>query len=320
VIGVGFDPTGREVRTVAADGSAATWDARTGEARARHDPLFVDRVDTSTAVVLPADGRWVLTVWAQSDRHPIQRQATLWDAVTGRREFTREVAGPVHELLPVPVGNLVVCRYAVDGGHQVQTWNAATGAVLATVGRVFEPNYTRYVVTPDGRSLVAYDTESIAGYDLRTGRERFRWKPADCGVFGQPPAPDKRTTSVRAVGASPDGKVLAVSVAGLWSVDVSGWTDNLVLVEAETGAVIRRGPAVETSAWWPAHSPEWLVFSPDGRYVAGPRCVWAVETLTDVRRFPTRPEATAAAFSPDGKRVATGHVNGTAVVWKVKPE
>ncbi len=306
VIGVGFDPTGREVRTVGEDGSAVAWDARTGEARTRRGPPVVDRLGSAAGAIVSPDGRSVLTHGAG----PIQMQtgATLWDAATGRRQVTAEVVWPSMELLPVPGGSLLVLRHHVAGGHGLQTWDTATGAVLPAIPRVFDRDQTRYAVTPSGPTLVACDHESAAGYDLRTGRERFAWKLADRGVLGR--AGGDRKEWVRAVAASPDGTTLAVSVGGPAYLDAAKRTDRLVLVEAETGAVIRRAATPETAAGW-------LVFSPDGRWLAGPRCVWEVGTLNEVRRFPARPAVTAAGFDPAGRRVTTGHANGTAVVWPV---
>jgi hypothetical protein len=254
----------------------------------------------------------VLTQRYISGRPESPWEATLWDAGTGERRFTGKVAGQVRELLPVPGGKLLVCRYTVDNVAGLQAWDAATGEVRSSIDRGFDPYRARYAVTPDGTSLVACDQESVAGYDLRTGRERFAWKPADRDVLGRAapkgdrPVPDP----VSAVAASPDGKTLAISVRGPAYVDVSKRTDSLVLVEAETGKVTRRAPTPETSS-------EWLVFSADGRWLAGPQCVWEVGTLKEVRRFPDRPRVTAAGFSPDGRRVATGHANGTALVWTI---
>jgi WD40 repeat protein len=182
---------------------------------------------------------------------------------------------------------------------------------MPAITTLFHQVRTRFAPAPDGRTLVVCDEESAVGYDLTIGRERFTWKLAEHNVLGRPPPAEvNRAGLVRAVAVSPDGKTLAVSVGGEAFIDVSKRTHNLVLVETETGKVIRRAATPETSAGW-------LVFSPDGRRLAGPRCVWDTATLKEVRRFPARPEVTAAGFSPDGVRVVTGHVNGTVLVWAV---
>jgi WD40 repeat protein len=309
VVGVAFDPNGRDVQTAAEDGSAATWDARTGETKARRDPPDVDRTRDTTGAVLSPDGRWLLTHATRPGGAP---EAVVWDAATGEKRFTREVAVQVKELLPVPGGDLLVCRFDVTGGEAVEVWDAATGAAMPPILRTFERGRARFAVTPAGPTLVACDQESVVGYDPRTGKEQFAWKLTDRGVPGPLPKDKHDSWWVSAVAASPDGKTLAVAVGGPAYIDVSKRTDSLVLVETRTGQVIRRVATPETLAGW-------LVFSPDGRRLAGPRCVWDVATLAELRRFPARPEVTAAAFSPDGSQVATGHANGTALVWPLGP-
>jgi RNA polymerase sigma factor (sigma-70 family) len=315
ITSVTFDPAGRDVRTASADGSVATWDTQTGAARSRRDPPPVDDIAGPDAFsVLSPDGQWLLTQRkSHKDRVPFHWQATLWEAVTGGRGFTWKVDEPVYNLLPVPGGNILL---GSTSGQQVRTWDSKSGdqlAILPGDGRHFDPFRTRYAITPDGRSLIACDAESVTGYDPRTGGQRFTWKLADRGILIGPGQKDDKPCYVQAIAASPDGGMLALSVGGPAYFEMSKLTNSLLLIEAESGKIIRRVPTPETLAGW-------LVFSPDGRQLAGPRCVWEVETLAERLRFPARPEVTAAAFSPDGKRVATGHVNGTAAIWDVKSE
>ncbi|WP_162670518.1 WD40 repeat domain-containing protein [Gemmata massiliana] len=198
----------------------------------------------------------------------------------------------------------------MTGGQQVRAWDTAFGAVLPAIDRVFDQFNAQYTVTPDGRSLIVCDQGSVSGYDPQTGRERFTWKLADRGAPDQPGAGEKHPRRIAAVAASPDGKALAIAVAGVDYVDPTKGTHELVLAETETGNVIRRVRTPETL-------PGLLTFSPDGRRIAGSRCVWDAGTLKELGRFPAKLHVMAAGFRPDGRQVATGHFNGTARVWTI---
>src|SRR5262249_4851870 len=62
--------------------------------------------------------------------------------------------------------------------------------------------------------------------------------------------------------------------------------------------------------------------APDARTVAASArdtvTVWELATGKPVRRFPlpaTSPSSRGLAFTPDGRRLVTGHGDGTALVW-----
>lgn len=115
---------------------------------------------------------------------------------------------------------------------------------------------------------------------------------------------------LQAIAVSPDGKTLAISIEAETSSDEKNRKDNLVLVDIQTGKVIRREPTPESYT-------DFLVFSPDGRWLVSNRRLWEVATLKEISQFPW---VTAAGFSPDSKRLATGYENGTAQVWPIKGE
>ncbi|HEX4609460.1 MAG TPA: sigma-70 family RNA polymerase sigma factor [Urbifossiella sp.] len=314
VIGIAFDPAGREVRGVGTDGSAAVWDAAAGTQRSRRNPPFTLPPAGKVAPVIPSpDGRWVVT-FAPNPAGPPQPRwlATQWDAATGERVLTRGVGGRVKELIPIPSGKLLAGLVETEGGYYALVWDSATGEGPVGAAPFVDQQHGCWAAFADGKTFLTINAEQATVYDLTAGKERFSWSLADHDVLGRRlPGEGRAAAFVRAVAAAPDGKTLAISVGGPAYIDPARRTDNLVLVEAATGKVIRRVPTPETSA-------SWLMFSPDGKRVAGPLCVWDAATLAEVRRFPARPEVTAAGFSPDGRRVATGHANGTALVWPVE--
>ncbi|WP_088259100.1 sigma-70 family RNA polymerase sigma factor [Fimbriiglobus ruber] len=322
VVGVSFDPTGTEVQTVSANGSVMTWNSRTSRLQSRLNPLSPGEPqikqnpgavasDKYTTIVASPDGQWLLTQHAQT--RPYKRVTTLWSTGPNAMTYSWDI-DLVRGFIPVPGGKRVVCRTFVSGGDQLRAWDVAAQSELPDIKRTFDAIQTQYVISSDGMTIVCCDEVSAAGFDLKTGRERFSWKLADHGVLGRPiPEGTQRAGLIRALALSPDGKTLAISIGGAMFLDPTKWKNHLVLVETETGKVLRRSSTTETFG-------EWLAYSPDGKWIAGPGCVWNAATLKEVRRFPELPTATAGAFSPDGKRVAIGYVNGTAAVWPVNAE
>ncbi|AWM40566.1 ECF RNA polymerase sigma factor SigE [Gemmata obscuriglobus] len=312
VVGVAFDRTGRNVRVSGADGSNATWDAGTGALVSRRaSPISLPPAGGAAPVVPSRDGRWVLTYALNERGALLPWRAELWDTTTGERKHSGGIGGRVKELISVPSGKHVAVLVESRIGRSVQVWDLAAGEVVPNDQPTIDMTKFQWAAFPDGKTLFLMNDERAVGYDVTTGQERFSWAVADHDVLGRPrPEQAPRPNLVRAVAVSPDEKTVAISIGGEARLDASKQTHNLVLVETRTGKVIRRLPTPETSA-------EWLVFSPDGKHVAGPTCVWDAASLKEVRRFPSRPQVTAAAFSPDGKSIATGHANGTALVWLV---
>ncbi len=310
VVGVAYGPAG-EVRTVGADGAVFTWDAATGRRLGAREAPGVTAAVGPAKTVVSSDGRWALTYARKpAGQHP-EWAADLRDAMTGETRQSWGLNGPVRVLVPVPGGPLLIGVVEVSGVVGALAWDTTTGRPVPGFGVSLDRARSRYAVSPDGSVFWVVDEERATGYDPATGRERFAWKLADQDVLGRPvPKAGPRPGLVWGVAASPDGKTLAVAVGGEMYTDAAKRTHNLVLVEAPTGKVLRRVPTAE-------RPPTWLAFSPDGSRLAGAPGVWEVATLRQVRRFPAGPEVTGLAFSPDSKQVATGHANGTAVVWPV---
>ncbi|VTR96198.1 sigma-70 family rna polymerase sigma factor : Uncultured bacterium genome assembly Metasoil_fosmids_resub OS=uncultured bacterium PE=4 SV=1: Sigma70_r2: Sigma70_r4_2 [Gemmata massiliana] len=131
VLSVSFDRTGREVRTVAADGSMTAWNAGTGAARARGTPLDGERLEVParTAMsmetplhwILSPDGQWALTqerhAKAHQDSAAFEWTFVLRDAASGKRRVTGTVPGQITELIPVPGRDLLIYRCNAGPAH-----------------------------------------------------------------------------------------------------------------------------------------------------------------------------------------------------------
>ena len=129
-------------------------------------------------------------------------------------------------------------------------------------------------------------------------RQRF---PGDCDALLQT---IRVSDNVRHVAARPDGRVLALDTGG-----------DIQLRDVETGALIRRW-----STW--SFGLSFLLYSPDGKYLVGGlgdrREVqwWDAITGRPLHRTPNVEDTCyAAAYSPDGKLLATGGDHQVVYLW-----
>jgi RNA polymerase sigma factor (sigma-70 family) len=168
--------------------------------------------------------------------------------------------------------------------------------------------------TAHGKTLITVGHDTVYAWDLASGggtRHRLR-------------SPDNR----QELALSPDGKTLALlgkNVLHLWdwaaekelrqvqNIDypIAFWPDGTKVV-AVVGEDVRRIDVAtgESVVLLTKHRPDFLTLSPDGRTLATTDSaftrLWDLATGKERLRLPARKnEATARAFSPDGKVFAT---------------
>jgi WD40 repeat protein/tRNA A-37 threonylcarbamoyl transferase component Bud32 len=146
-----------------------------------------------------------------------------------------------------------------------------------------------FALTPDSRSFVtASDTGELAWWDLQR-RRKTRTRTIAPGYH--------------ALALSPDGLTAAVGIEG-----------GIQLVDVRTGKVEAASAGFDGS-------PNWLLFSPDGKTVVsanpdGTVTSWEVRSATP--RETLRGHANGVAqlvFSPGGKKLYTVSGDGTALAW-----
>jgi WD40 repeat protein/serine/threonine protein kinase len=317
---VAFSPDGKRLVTGGGNrngtaGQAQVWDAVTGQELLS----FKGYNSPVTCVAYSPDGQQIVT----SDWQPTAR---VWNAGTGEELFA--LKGHKNRVLSA--------AYSPDGKHVVtgsddltaKVWNAATGEQLLDLrGHTAPISCVAY--SPDGKRIVAGSWNgTVKVWDAETGQEVLVLK----GHAGE----------VSRVTFTPDGKRLVTSS---WDRTVKIWDaergqKNLVLT-GHVGLVRRAAFSpdskriVTARGVWDAATGEHILalagaagpvaYRFDGnRIVTGSydntAKVWDAATGQSILTLSGHAgQVLSAAFSPDGKRIATAaqHANepGAVRVW-----
>jgi WD40 repeat protein len=268
ITAVAFSPDGRRALTASADGTAQFWDVPTGKAVGQ--PLrHGQRVQS---VAYRRDGKAVLTV--SLDGH-----ARLWDADTGNL-LGRPFAHPqLHTGALSGDGKTVL---TAGNDFALRVWDAATGQPVGEPIATKPGAFWGFVFSPDGRRFAVASQASVRLWDTATR---------------QPVGPSLRL-GAPAVGLAfgPDGKTL---LAGSESGSARLW---------ETAVPGSAGPVLPTEQWVLTGA-----FSPDAKTVLTggfdhAARLWDVATGRPLLTIKHLGRVQAAAFSPDGKTLATAVV------------
>jgi len=308
-----FSRDGARVLTVASDGGAAIWDARTGRqlARMRHGR-------TIWRGFFSPDGERVVT--ASDDR-----TARIWDS--RGKELNRLVHGDRVEYAEFsPDGRLVVTA-SID--RTARIWDASSGRELLRLPHEAGVWSARF--SPDGARVVTASADKTARvFDARTGRELLKL------VHGG---------AVSDARFSPDAKLIATASrdqsARIWDARTGGllerlphgntvWTarfspDAARLVTAsddDTARIWSVASGRELARLQHAQQVDCAVFSPDGREVVtasrNTLRVWDAATGHELERLQHDAAIWGVpVFSPDGSRLLSVSNDGTARIWRL---
>jgi WD40 repeat protein len=309
-----FAPNGSLLASRAADGSIRIWDLETGQERHKHE-LARDKGWGSAALAFADGGRRLVYVRMDS--------LGVWDADTGRRIVTRQLPEAWLPGACLTADGTKVIRVDRIKGRRGQ-WSVTFVDVLTGIQHSsisFQTgNWFPHGVSPTGAWLTTDDGRLL---DLRTGERGM----------GLVVAPDEALVDVLAV--SPDGRFIAGRIGEV----------------LDGGAFAKPGqrsvwPLDRIRVWESASGRELVTFaSPDEGYrmefklaafhpglrtlviakAAGLHMV-SLPSGEQSLQIPAHQQyplgldwvyATVLAWSPDGKALATGHPDGTILLWDV---
>ncbi len=284
VRGLALSPDGTTLASACKDGVVAFWDARPRpeEEQPRHIPLG----DTWDELAQPA--------FAPSGRAlamPRGETVSLLDLATSEEIEQLTALGPdVLVLAYSPDGTLLVSG-ARNG--EIRVWSCAECRLLRELDNANGAVHLLHFCA-DARRLLSVDAKGKAiWWDTLT------WQAVRTFAMG--------VESFWAGAVSPDGRLLAVGTV----------TGVIHWLNAETGKLL-----ATTGAGHRRHIVNDIAFSPDGTQAAsvandGIVAIWDPSSFQLVVRFKGHMQgAHAVAFSPDGRRLATGGNTRDAVkLW-----
>jgi WD40 repeat protein len=278
VSSLAFSPDGKRLASASSDHTVRVWDVTRDQ-----DALTLPRHPGSVVAFLP-DGRLVLRTSAG---------CTVRDVTTG--QVVRSVRTP---LPPEYAARSADGRHlaTATGEGPATVWDAAAGKEVETVMG------TRPGFSPDGRRLATI-----------IGNPAGSWEqPGEVKLWDVATGKELRTLRgdnwlILFAAFTPDGKQLISVSAG----------DTARVWDAESGAEVRHFLFDHANA---------IVLSPDGKYLAGagedstasqPRV--RVCDVTSGREVVTLTghaiQINCLAYSPDGRRIATGSGDETVKLW-----
>jgi WD40 repeat protein len=279
---VALSPDGSRLASASEDRTVKVWDVRTGqEVRS-----FRGHLGPAWGVAFSPDGTRLAS--ASDDR-----TVRVWDVADPEVLTLRGHDGAVHGLAFSPDGQRLA---SASGDTTVKVWEARTGRELLTLGKHLD-SVDSVAFSPDGQRLASTTAGGLVNvWSAGTGRRLFSL--------------DLRGDVT--VAFSPDSQRLAVGIVGTPEDGLKVWAvpsgKPVLDFKRRTGARAPRDPASSLD-------PRRVLFVEPGR-------AWDAETGEELRYpdslksghgFVDRP--LGWALSPDGRRLASAHADGTLRLW-----
>lgn len=320
-LGVAYSPDGRTLASASADKSIKLWEIASG----REVRTLTGHSDAVHAVAFSPDGE---TLFSGSDDFSI----IFWDVASGRilRKLT-DLPDRAVSIALSPDGRTLA---SVHPARSIERWDVTSGRKLPAL--VGESAYSNCVTfSPDGRTLASggHNDGSIKLWDSASGRELRTLSGQTDILHSVVFSPDGRTV---ATGYADQGAILWDAASGRALRTPGGGSTSSLIFSAD-GSTLAGSTAKGVTFWDTASARElgtlggeyWsgLAFSADDRTLAlvssrydskNILTLWDLHSGRELHTLDAHAGGVlAAAFSPDGKWLATGGSDRTAKVWDV---
>jgi RNA polymerase sigma factor (sigma-70 family) len=308
---VAFSPDGKTLATGAGAGLGGDhpillWETATGKelGRLQHpqgrQPSVLAFSPDGTTLAALTNG--VIEFWNPAARKLRDNRITDFASVGG---FAYVDDG---ETIATVAGNVEAMNrlgHRIPGKVDAKWWDLATRKELHQLGGKDFTGVRRFALSADGRTLIVLSSKDnkLHLWDIAAGKERSASDPPRGAVSWT---------------FSPDARVMA------WH---SGAEATIHLQETATGKEELRQLHLQEPAKLPrdAIRKVRMLFAPDGKLFAAALqqtiFVWDVMTGKELARFRSdQGTCEALAFSADGKLLASGGSDSTALVWGLHPQ
>ena len=349
IIGVAYSPDGRYIASASLDKTVRLWDVTSD--RPSHE--LVGHTHEVFGVAFSGDGKRLASV-AGSANNP--GEAIVWDVATGLPLHTlRGHVGFWSGVAFSPDGKrIATASGSLNQVKEVEVWDIDSETVIRTF-RGHKDTVSSVAFSPDGKRIASTTGSQFYGeiiihgevkvWDVETGDECSTFQGHTDSVIRAAFSPDGK----RLASSSYDGTVR------VWDA-VTGHEERLLLghthyVNSVTfshdGLWIASASEDQTVKLWNAATGENVqtfrghtgivadvAFSPDNKKLVSAGYdqtlkIWDASPTNDLRSRVLGPfdgslnggpfdgRLTGVAFSPDDKKLAFGHVNGTVMIWEV---